>query len=125
LSKKYRIAKRKAEQEAETKKIAVDQENNAILSQAAARLKASEDISKAKIVEANAENEISTMRGDIFKSNPELLRYEIEKLRMDALQKAHIVPVNAMNPNPYNFLGVPFQGNAVGNSVVDNNVGNV
>jgi len=112
LEQSYRIAKRSAEQEAETRRIAQEQQNQTIVSQAEAKLKAADLNKQATIMEAEAEKEAllrraeaeaksielkaeaqkkaMDMQGTSLSASPALLELKIAEVKAEAISKAQL-----------------------------------
>lgn len=111
MQQQYEIARRKAEQEAEVKKIAQEQANAAKISQAEAEFHSAEMRAKAMLIQAEAEKQAALLRGQQFIENPKLFELEMLRLQMEALAKAQFVPpqmaslmTSGMAASPFAFF---------------------
>lgn len=112
MQQQYEIARRKAEQDAEVKKIAQEQANAAKISQAEAEFHSAEMKAKAMLIQAEAEKQAALLRGQQFLDNPKLFELEMLRLQMDALSRAQFVPpqmaalmTSGMAASPFTFFG--------------------
>lgn len=88
LQQNFEIAKTRAEQEAKVSEIKMTRENANKVAAANAELDAATARAKAIIVEADARNKAAEMQAELFKRHPQLLEFEIAKLKFGALGKA-------------------------------------
>jgi hypothetical protein len=92
LEQNFRIAARKAEQEATTRRIAQDQLNQAKISQAQAELDAAKLSAEASLIKADADKKSAVLRGQQYTENPKLFELEMYKIQMENLAKAQFIP---------------------------------
>jgi len=90
LEQNYRIAKKKAEQEAETKRIAIEQQNNALKSSAQAKLDAAKLNAEAAVTKAEGEKRVSEMQGTVFNKNELLYQLEYARIVADVFSNARL-----------------------------------
>jgi len=132
LVKEYDIKTTEARLRAETDNIAVHQRNQAVISQAQAKLEAARIEAEALLIASDAKRKVEEMHGLIFSKYPQLYEIELTKIKAQSLSNATIYitpqdmgnffnsPVGiytalasqkTSNPNPF----VPNTGNTTDN----------
>lgn len=92
MEQEYLIAQRHAEQAAKVRQIGINQENDALISQATAKFEAAKLDSATKTLSANASRDAALIEGEKYIRNPELLKLELTRMHMEALSRCQFVP---------------------------------
>jgi len=90
LVKEYDIKTTEARLKAETESIAINQRNQAIISEAQAKLERARKEGESLLVTARAQREASEYQGELFLKYPMLYELEMMKLKVQALKDATI-----------------------------------
>ncbi len=107
LQQEYEIAQRRAQQEANVNNIKLQQANEALLTQAEAKLKAAELDARALLVKAEANKQAAVKEGEQYQMNPALLELAKLRLQMEALSKAQLVPPQMATLMTSGMAGMP------------------
>jgi len=105
LVKEYDIKTTEARMRAETDNIALQQQNQAVISQAQAKLDAARKEGDALLITSDAQRKAAEMQGELFTKFPQLLELELTKIKANALKNAtiYITPQDMGN-----FFSSPF-----------------
>eukprot|EP01133_Synstelium_polycarpum_P010734 gene10734-12493_t len=90
LVKEYDIKTTEAKMKAETDNIALVQKNQAIVSEAMAKLQSAQREAESLLITADAQRKASEMQGELFAKFPALFELEMAKIKAKALQGATI-----------------------------------
>jgi len=90
LVKEYDIKTTEARLRAETDNIAVQQQNQAVISQAQAKLASARLEAEALLVSSQARRKVEEMKGHLYSKYPQLYELEMTKIKADALSNATI-----------------------------------
>ena len=80
------IARSKAEIEAMARKVRQDQDNQIVISAAKAKLEADRISAETAVIHAEAERQVTEMRGEVFRRYPAMVQLEMAKAQMSALR---------------------------------------
>jgi len=90
LVKEYDIKTTEAKLEADTANIALQQQNQAIISHAQAKLDAAQREAQASLIAADARRKAAEMQGELYTKFPQLLELEMLRIQAEALRGATI-----------------------------------
>jgi regulator of protease activity HflC (stomatin/prohibitin superfamily) len=108
LVKEYDIKTTEAKLRADTDNIALQQKNQALISQAQAKLDAAQREANASLIVADAQRKAAEMQGELYTKYPQLLELEMLRIKAEALKGAtiYITPNDMGNVfnSPLNFF---------------------
>ncbi len=90
LVKEYDIKTTEAKLRADTDNIALQQKNQAMISQAQAKLDAAQREAQASLILADAQRKAAEMQGELYTKFPQLLELEMLRIKAEALKGATI-----------------------------------
>lgn len=90
LVKEYDIKTTEARLRAETDNIALQQQNQAIILQAQAKLDAAKREAEASLIAAEAQRKAAELKGELYQKYPQLLELELTRIKAEALKGATI-----------------------------------
>jgi len=90
LVKEYDIKTTEAKLKADTDNIALQQQNQAIISQSQAKLDAAQREAQASLIVADAKRKASEMQGELYTLYPQLLELEMLRIKAQAFKGATI-----------------------------------